>query len=122
MLHRLRHRVTRTALDVGNRNSPQPKARQRRELAVNELGTFRTSEHRPRLLAAAKRTKYTEVEGTTVPVQVTALSQPTFAKMLPNTRPNVVKVLKPPILRLDIYTCIRLCLDLVYNHMQVDQP
>ena len=94
MLHSLRRRVTCTALDVGYRNSPRPKARQRRELAVDELGTFRTPEHRPRRLAAAKCTKYTEIQGTIVPVRVTVLSQPTFAKMLPNTRANVVKVPK----------------------------
>ena len=106
MLHSLRRRVTRTVLDVGNRNSPCLKARQRRELAVNELGIFRTSEHRPRRLAAAKRAKYTEIQGAIVSVRVAVVSQSAFVKMLPNTRPNVVKVPKstkpdmpqPPIL------------------------
>ena len=96
MLHSLRRRVARTALDAGNRNSPRPKVRQRRKLAVNEVGNFRTPENRPRRLAAAKRTKHTEIQETTVAVRVAVLSQPMFAKMLPNARPNVVKVPKSP--------------------------
>ena len=84
VVHGLRRKVARTALDAGNRNSTRPNARQRRELTVNELGAPHTPENRPRRLAATKCIIHTEIHGTAIPVRVALLSQPTLAKMLPN--------------------------------------
>ena len=82
--------MTHAALGAGNINSPSSNARQHRELAVN------ASSAHPNIarddMPPQKRTTQTDIQEAVATVRLAALSQPTFAKILPNIRPHVVKL------------------------------